>query len=96
MKRSPSRHPNFFGGLLVVFSALCFLPAAALAGAAVNVTQHHNNLSRDGLYIDPAFTNAAAANLTRDDRLLTARSWATFTPSRFTSRAVRAVRWSLR
>ena len=34
--------------------------------AAVNVTQHHNNPSRDGLYIVPAFTQAAAANLTRD------------------------------
>ncbi len=36
------------------------------ARAAVNVTQHHNNLSRDGLYIDPAFTLANAAGLTRD------------------------------
>ena len=35
-------------------------------GAPVNVTQHHNNPSRDGLYIDPAFTQAAAVNLTRD------------------------------
>ncbi|PYK14414.1 MAG: hypothetical protein DME55_15270, partial [Verrucomicrobia bacterium] len=36
------------------------------AGAQVNVTQEHNNLSRDGLYIDAAFTPSAAANLTRD------------------------------
>ncbi len=34
--------------------------------AAVNVTQEHNNLSRDGVYIDPAFTPSAAANLARD------------------------------
>jgi hypothetical protein len=34
--------------------------------AQVNVTQEHNNLSRDGLYIDPAFTRANAATLTRD------------------------------
>ena len=34
--------------------------------AQVNVTQEHNNLSRDGLYIDSAFTPPAAANLTRD------------------------------
>jgi hypothetical protein len=34
--------------------------------AQVNVTQEHNNLSRDGLYIDPAFTAGNAANLTRD------------------------------
>jgi hypothetical protein len=32
----------------------------------VNVTQHHNDDSRDGLFIDPAFTLANAANLTRD------------------------------
>src|SRR2546430_2145813 len=34
--------------------------------ASVNVTQHHNNLSRDGLYIAPAFTQSASASLTRD------------------------------
>jgi hypothetical protein len=34
--------------------------------AQVNVTQEHNNLSRDGLYIDPAFTPTNAANLRRD------------------------------
>src|SRR5256886_5285557 len=34
--------------------------------AQVNVTQEHNNLSRDGVYIDAAFTPSAAANLTRD------------------------------
>src|SRR4029077_18332856 len=36
------------------------------AGAQVNVTQEHNNPSRDGLYIDPAFTYSNATNLTRD------------------------------
>src|SRR6059058_5552878 len=36
------------------------------ANAQVNVTQEHNNLSRDGVYIDAAFTTTAAANLTRD------------------------------
>ena len=36
------------------------------ANVSVNVTQHHNNASRDGLYIDPAFTPARAASLTRD------------------------------
>jgi PQQ enzyme repeat/FG-GAP-like repeat len=34
--------------------------------AQVNVTQFHNHASRDGLYIDPAFTQSAAANLARD------------------------------
>src|SRR5438309_798440 len=36
------------------------------ADAQVNVTQEHNNPSRDGVYIDAAFTPSAAANLTRD------------------------------
>jgi PQQ enzyme repeat len=36
------------------------------ANAQVNVTQHHNHLSRDGLYIDPAFTPVHAAGLVRD------------------------------
>jgi PQQ enzyme-like repeat protein len=34
--------------------------------AQVNVTQEHNNPSRDGVYIDPAFTPEAVAKLTRD------------------------------
>src|SRR5215471_13200837 len=34
--------------------------------AQVNVTQYHNNISRDGLYVDSGFTQSAAANLTRD------------------------------
>src|SRR5436189_2022586 len=34
--------------------------------AQVNVTQEHNNPSRDGVYIDAGFTPSAAANLTRD------------------------------
>jgi outer membrane protein assembly factor BamB len=36
------------------------------ANGQVNVTQFHNHGSRDGLYIDSAFTISAAANLTRD------------------------------
>ena len=55
------KHPfSVFSLVVAGFSAV--LPA----DAAVNVTQHHNNASRDGLYIDSAFTPAAAANLTRD------------------------------
>jgi hypothetical protein len=34
--------------------------------AQVNVTQEHNHLSRDGLYIAPAFTRSAAPNVRRD------------------------------
>jgi hypothetical protein len=36
------------------------------ANAQVNVTQYHKHANRDGLYIDSAFTQSAAANLTRD------------------------------
>lgn len=35
-------------------------------GAQINVTQHHNHDSRDGLYVDPAFTQSAGGSLTRD------------------------------
>jgi len=42
------------------------LLGGAEAHAQVNVTQEHNNPSRDGVYIDAGFTPSAAANLTRD------------------------------
>ena len=50
---------------LSLLIAVC-CTAALAANAQVNVTQEHNNPSRDGVYIDPAFTASAAANLTRD------------------------------
>jgi hypothetical protein len=45
---------------------VCLWSAVAPADAQVNVTQFHNHDSRDGLYVDAAFTPSAAANLTRD------------------------------
>ena len=57
MKRSFSISLLFVAGL---WNAV--LPARA----QVNVTQEHNNLSRDGLYVDLAFTPANAGNLARD------------------------------
>jgi hypothetical protein len=63
--------PDFWtGGLLrnswtIGVMALA-LAAAVMAHADVNVTQYHNHLSRDGLFIDPAFTTANAAGLKRD------------------------------
>src|SRR5215469_11615212 len=56
------------GRLLFISSLLVGgLWSAILPGnAQVNVTQFHNHSSRDGLYIDSAFTQSAAANLTRD------------------------------
>ena len=43
-----------------------FFNAVVPANAQVNVTQFHNHESRDGLYIDSAFTQSATVNLTRD------------------------------
>jgi PQQ enzyme repeat len=58
--------------ILKALFSISFLVAAGLwsaiipTNAQVNVTQYHNNGKRDGLYIDSAFTQSAAANLTRD------------------------------
>jgi hypothetical protein len=51
---------------VIVASCLVVLNASPPANAQVNVTQFHNHDSRDGLYVDSAFTPDAAANLVRD------------------------------
>ena len=51
---------------IIAILVVCVCGVVAHAGTQVNVTQEHNNPSRDGVYIDPAFTPEAAANLTRD------------------------------
>jgi hypothetical protein len=61
MKSCPFRQT-----IVVVCCALAALGAVSRVHAAVNVTQHHNHNSRDGLYLEPAFTQAAAAGLVRD------------------------------
>ncbi len=48
----------------ILVAGLCSVPP--YSSAQVNVTQEHNNASRDGVYIDPAFTSEAAAKLARD------------------------------
>jgi hypothetical protein len=54
-------------GRLKALLPISLLVAAILpANGHVNVTQYHNHSSRDGLYVDPAFTQGAAAKLTRD------------------------------
>ena len=47
---------------------ICFAVVGGVfsTNAQVAVTQEQNNLSRDGLYIDSAFTLSAAASVTRD------------------------------
>jgi PQQ enzyme repeat len=48
----------------LVLAALCYWVVSTQA--QVNVTQHHNHDSRDGLYVDPAFTQSVAGDLMRD------------------------------
>jgi hypothetical protein len=50
----------------VAAAVLITANVAVWALGPINVVQHHNHASRDGLYVDPAFTAAAAAALQRD------------------------------
>jgi outer membrane protein assembly factor BamB len=59
------------GGRMKLLISILSLVGAGLwsavpVNAQVNVIQEHNHLSRDGLYIDSAFTRSAAANVKRD------------------------------
>src|SRR6266480_3267847 len=51
---------------IVTILVLALFNLVPRTSAQVNVTQKNNNPSRDGLYIDAAFTPGNAANLTRD------------------------------
>jgi hypothetical protein len=53
-----------------LFLIFCILSGASGIQGAVNVTQYHNHENRDGLYIDPAFTEAASSGLKRDTNFL--------------------------
>jgi hypothetical protein len=57
-----------FSILSAVVSGFCVVVLSTVvpANASINVTQHHNHDSRDGLFVDPIFRLSAAANLTRD------------------------------
>jgi len=57
---------KFISALVIVVSLVSIDASISSTKADVNVTQHHNHMTRDGLYIDPAFTYSAAAVLTRD------------------------------
>jgi len=58
--------PQRAGFVFAYFMGVALAMPMVARGAAVNVTQYHNHDTRDGLYIDSAFTPANAANLTRD------------------------------
>src|SRR5205823_13317697 len=57
---------NLMKRLISLLVIILLWSAIRPTNAQVNVTQEHNNPSRDGLYIDAAFTPGNAANLTRD------------------------------
>ncbi|MGH7971108.1 MAG: hypothetical protein ACREIC_20490 [Limisphaerales bacterium] len=59
------RVPNLSRLLRGVFAVVIML-ASGRALADVNVTQHHNNSSRDGVYVDAAFTSTLVSGLKRD------------------------------
>jgi hypothetical protein len=62
----PMKSPIRVRSLLFVGYCVAILSTTTHANAQVSVTQFHNHDSRDGLYVDSAFTQSAAANLTRD------------------------------
>src|SRR6516225_8640359 len=58
--------PILRGMVVLACAVVAELNLAVSASGQVNVTQHHNHDSRDGLYVDAAFTPANAAGLKRD------------------------------
>ncbi len=56
----------FFSAVTPTNATPTFATRSVTDAAQVNVTQFHNHASRDGLYVDPTFTQSAAVNLTRD------------------------------
>jgi len=50
----------------IAFAWCVFAAIGVKHTIAVNVSAHHNNLSRDGLYVDQAFVPALASSLKRD------------------------------
>ena len=69
MIQGPRREIIKHGRMKILFFVVvlvCVGSAVVPADAQVNVTQFHNHESRDGLYVDSAFTQSAAANLARD------------------------------
>jgi outer membrane protein assembly factor BamB len=60
------KHPLSTFWLVGAGLCIAVLSVVVPANAQVNVTQFHNHDSRDGLYVDPVFTQNASASLTRD------------------------------
>src|SRR4030095_14338361 len=60
------RSMKFFTRIAVVVAGILCCAVVPSANAQGKVTQEHNNLSRDGVYVDAAFATSAAAQLARD------------------------------
>ena len=58
--------PPPIGPALLLGVAVAGTIGAAGGGAPGSVLQHHNRATRDGVYVEPALTRAAAARLHRD------------------------------
>jgi hypothetical protein len=68
MTEISNRTGHCTGALLIAFVIACSTTESPTSPPPVpnGVLQFHNNASRDGLYVDPAFTRAAAANVRID------------------------------
>jgi hypothetical protein len=69
-ENSRVRIQNFKRGVVFLFLIFVVVGGNPASWGAVNVTQYHNHENRDGLYVDPAFTRAAATVLKRDNNFL--------------------------
>ena len=66
LKLLPMKSPIRSSSSVIAGSCIAILSAISPVNAQVNVTQHHNHDSPDGLYVDSGFTLGAAANLAHD------------------------------
>jgi hypothetical protein len=57
---------HLYTSRFVILALQVVLGSTGYALQPVNVSQHHNNSTRDGLYVDSVFTQALAAGLKRD------------------------------
>lgn len=60
------RYRKLIPTVIFIVSIFAASHLSSSAKTTINVTQNHNHMTRDGLYIDPAFTYSAATNLVRD------------------------------
>ena len=84
------KHPVIQRELVLACALLAAGTVMVPATGAVNVTEHHNHDSRDGLYVDPALHARRRGGAEARRGFQRHASAATSMPSRSTSRAARA------